>query len=202
MDIIQYTFIVWCITVEFIWKTVVLIAKRDREFHGIGIVEVIWKAVLGLVNCCIGGAVYFHDTLHGFRSCRGKGNVSIEVKLIHHLTTMREEVPYMILLDLRKSYYVLYQERCMEILVRYGIIPRMEKVILINCEQLLMVAQAGQYCGTIFQGSLRVTHVDRLSPNILNMAMDAMIWYWLTLFAVEEAVTEGFIWAFQWLVTF
>ena len=62
--------------------------------------EVIWKAVSGVVNCWIGAAVCFHDNMHGFRAGRGAGTASIEFKILHKLANMREEVLYKVLLNL------------------------------------------------------------------------------------------------------
>ena len=53
------------------------------------------------MNLLIRAAVDLHDMLHGFRSGRGTGNVSLEVKLLQQLTAIREEVLYEVLLDLR-----------------------------------------------------------------------------------------------------
>ena len=74
LDIIQSDFREGRITVDYSWKTVVFIPKGNRNFRGIGLVEVILKAVSGVANFLIGAAVDFHNTLHRFRSgrpCRG-----------------------------------------------------------------------------------------------------------------------------------
>ena len=54
---------------------------------------------------------------------------------------MREEVLYEVFLDPQKAYDDLYWERCMEILVGYGIGPRTERVICLSWDHLLMVAR-------------------------------------------------------------
>ena len=51
---------------ECMCQTVVLIRKGNWWFIGIGIVEVLWKVLLGVINGRIGVEVYFHDVLHGF----------------------------------------------------------------------------------------------------------------------------------------
>ena len=61
--------------------------------------EVIWKAVLGVLNCWIGVAVYFQNKMHGLRSDRGTGTSSLGFKLLQHLTEMKKEVLYEVLLD-------------------------------------------------------------------------------------------------------
>ena len=67
---------------ECAFHNISLIPKWNRELRDIGLVEVICKAVPGVVNCRIGEAVYFHNTLHRFRAGRGMGTASLEVKLI------------------------------------------------------------------------------------------------------------------------
>ena len=67
---------------DYAWHTVTLISKGDRGFCGIGIVEVIWKAVLGVVRYWIGEAIYCHNTLHGFRAGRVTGTTPLIVKLL------------------------------------------------------------------------------------------------------------------------
>ena len=42
---------------------------------------------------------------------------------------MSEEVLYEFFLKLRKAYYALNRERCMEILVEYRVDPRMERIL-------------------------------------------------------------------------
>ena len=117
VDIIQYTLREGRIYVECAWKTVVLIPNGNGEFCSISIVDVIWKAVFGVVNFRIGLAVYFYDTLHGFMAGIGTGTASLEVKLIHKMTAMWDEVLYEAFIDTQKSNADMDQELCMEILV-------------------------------------------------------------------------------------
>ena len=66
------------IPIDCAWRMVVLTPKENGGFCGIGLVEVIWKEILGVANCPIGAEVDFHYTLHGFRSGRLMGTVSPE----------------------------------------------------------------------------------------------------------------------------
>ena len=50
---------------ECTWQTVILISKGKRNYRGIGILEVLWKTVTGILNCLIMAAIQFHDNLHG-----------------------------------------------------------------------------------------------------------------------------------------
>ena len=76
---------------ECAWQTVVLIPKENGEFRGIGHVEVLWKALSGVINRQIGAAVKFHNVLHEFWTGQGMVTISLEVKLIQKLTEIREE---------------------------------------------------------------------------------------------------------------
>ena len=55
------------LTYEAAWQAVVLILKGGGDYHGIGLVEVIWKAVVVILNCRFTSAITYHDSLHGFR---------------------------------------------------------------------------------------------------------------------------------------
>ena len=60
----------------------VLIPKDGGNYRGIGLVEVIWKAVAVILNRRFTAAITYHDFLHGFRSVRGTGTATLEVNLL------------------------------------------------------------------------------------------------------------------------
>ena len=70
-----------------------------------------------------------HDALHGFREGRGTGTATLESKLLQQLTAMREEVLYVIFLDLTKAYDALDRSRSLEILKGYGVGERVRKML-------------------------------------------------------------------------
>ena len=55
---------------------------------------------------------------------------------------------------------------------------------------------------TPLRGLRRVTHRDPLSPNILNMVVDAIIKHWVIVVAGEEASPYGFRCDIKWLAMF
>ena len=57
-------------------------------------------------------------------SGRGTGTANIGDKLLHKLAAMREEVLYVIFMDLHKEYDTLDRYRCLEFLEVYGVAPR------------------------------------------------------------------------------
>ena len=65
---------------------------------------------------------------------------------------MREELLYVIFLDLHKAYNALYMYRCLEILEGYGVGPQARRLLQTYWGRLTMVAQAGGYYGTDFKG--------------------------------------------------
>ena len=86
-----------------------------------------------------------------------------------------EEVLYKLFLHLRKSYDALDRERHMDILVRYGVVQRMEKIIRYSWYHLSMVARSGCYYVTPFKVHRWVTQGYPLSPTIMNMVVGILI---------------------------
>ena len=78
----------------------VLITKVERDYHGIGLTEVVWKLVMVIINLCLNTSIDFHDALHSFWAGCGIGTTSLEVKLTHQIMAMRSEVLYEIFMDL------------------------------------------------------------------------------------------------------
>ena len=70
---------------ECMWQTVVLIPKGHSNLCGIGLVEVLRKAVSGITNLRLNSAIDFHDTLHGFCSGCVIGIASLEAKMLQNL---------------------------------------------------------------------------------------------------------------------
>ena len=85
------------------WKTVVLIPKGKGKLRGIGLVEVLWKAIASLLNRRLTAAISFHDTLHGFRAGGGTGTATLNVKILKQFKAMRETVLFEVFLDIRKA---------------------------------------------------------------------------------------------------
>ena len=107
---------------------------------------------------------------------------------------MREEVLYKVFLEMRKAYVTLNHDRCMDIILGYGVGLRAERILRYYWDHLYMLAIAGLYYGTPFKVPQGVNHRDPISPTIFNMVFGAVICHWLMLVAGEEAVPDGFGW--------
>ena len=105
----------------------------------------------------------------------GTGTASLEAKLLQKLTKIREDVVYEVFIKIWKSYDALDRERCLEILMGYGVGPQIKKILWHYWNHLSMVARAGCYYGTTFKGHLGLTKGGPISPTIFNMVVDAMI---------------------------
>ena len=123
--------------------------------------------------------ITYHDALHGFRAARGTGTATLEAKLIQQLAAMREEVIYVIFLDLTKAYDALDRSRCLEILEGYGVSPSARRLLTTYWRRLTMVARVGGYYNKTFKGERGVTQGDQLSPTIFNVVVDAVVRHWV-----------------------
>ena len=136
---------------EVAWQTVVLIPKGKGEFRGIGLVEVTWKLMAVILHRQLTTGLQLHDALHGFREGRSTGTATLEAKLLQQLAAMREEVLYVIFLDLTNAYDALDRSSSLEILKGYGVGERVRKVLREYWERTTMVAKVGSYYGKGFK---------------------------------------------------
>ena len=141
--------------------------------------EVMWKVVAVILNRRFTSSITFHNVLHGFRAGRGTGTATLEAKLLQQIASMREEVLYVIFLDLTKAYDALDRSRCLDILEGYGIGPSARRLLKTYWRRLTMVARAGRYYGEAFKGERGVTQGDPLSPTIFNVVVDAVVRHWI-----------------------
>ena len=132
-----------------------------------------------ILNRRFTSSITFHDVLHGFRAGRGTGTATLEAKLLQQLAAMREEVLYVILLDLTKAYNALDMSRCLDILEGYGVVPSASRLLTTYWRRLAMVTRAGGYYIEAFKGARRVTQDDHLSPTIFNVVVDAVVRHWI-----------------------
>ncbi len=94
---------------------IVLLTKGGGDYHGIGLLDPIWKVVEKVMLAQL-SAIKLHDCLHGGLPHRGMGTAIIEVKLQQQLAWVDQEPLYQIYLDLRKADDALDWGRCLNIL--------------------------------------------------------------------------------------
>ena len=70
-----------------------------------------------ILNFWLTASITYYNLLHGFQASNGTGTATLEAKLIHQLAAMREEVLYVIFLDLHKVYNALDRYRYLEIML-------------------------------------------------------------------------------------
>ena len=88
-----------------------------------------WKVVVVIINRRFTSSITYHNVLHGFRAGCGMGTATLEAKLIQQLVAMREEVLYVIFLDLTKAYDALDGSSCLEIMEGYGVGPSARRLL-------------------------------------------------------------------------
>ena len=93
------------------WKVLVLIMKESGEFWGIGIMEVLCKTLTVILNRHLVAAFTIHKILHVLQDSRGMGIASLKFNLLHKLMYTREEVLYVIFMDLHMACDALDRER-------------------------------------------------------------------------------------------
>ena len=181
----------WCLFVQLIqhiWETrdiprqmlltiLVLILKGGGDYRGIGLLEVAWKVIEGVVDGRLKG-VAFHDSLHGFREKRGCGTGIMEVKLTQQLAFIEQCPLYGIFLDLCKTYDVMDRSRCLLILKDRGVGFKTFRLIQRFWDKGILICRASGCYGEPFKAKRGVTQDRPVSPTIFNLMVDAVIWEW------------------------
>ena len=62
---------------------------EGTNFRGIGLVEVLWKAISNIINLWLSSSIQFHDALNEFCAGRGMGTATLEENLLQQLISMR-----------------------------------------------------------------------------------------------------------------
>ena len=89
----------------------VLIPKGGDYYGIIFLVEVMWKAVVVILNRHFTASIVYHNSLHKLWSGRGTGTATLEVKMFQQVEALRDVVFHAILLDLHKAYTALDRSR-------------------------------------------------------------------------------------------
>ena len=113
---------------QLLWIIVVLIPKGGGDFHGISLLEPIWKVLERIIDLRL-AKIDLHDTLHGCHAHRGTGTMVIEAKLAQQLAYLELQPFYGVFLGFRKAFDVFNWDRCLLLLEQYGAGPQMVRLI-------------------------------------------------------------------------
>jgi hypothetical protein len=86
--------------------------------------EPFWKVIEKIVVAQF-ASIKFHDSLHSGLLAWGTGTAMIEARLHQSLPWHNQCPLYQIFLDLKKAYGALDREQLLDILVAYGVGPKM-----------------------------------------------------------------------------
>jgi hypothetical protein len=162
---------------QLLWSTVVLIPKDGGDYHGIGLLEPIWKVLEWIIDHHF-NAIELHDCLHGCcANCR-TGTAVIEAKLAQQLSHLELKPFYRVFLDLKKAFDSMDRDHCILILEGYGAGPRMIRLIRTHWRNAIMVCRASSNYGTPFKASRGVTQGGPLSAKLFNILVNAVARKW------------------------
>jgi Reverse transcriptase (RNA-dependent DNA polymerase) len=102
--IVQMTFREGDIPTSFTYGVLVLIPKPDQSFRGIALLETIYKLISMIIHLQLLTTIKLHNAVHGFRTQRGTGTATINVKLLLQKAKRQSNQLYMIFIDVKKAY--------------------------------------------------------------------------------------------------
>ena len=119
VELVQTAFQDGFLADEATWKVGVLILKGGGDYRIIGLVEVMWREMVVILNHRFTTSITYHESLHGFCAGRGTETTTPKVKLIQQVKSIRKDFLHKIFLDLQKAYDALERSMCLEILEGY-----------------------------------------------------------------------------------
>ena len=98
---------------EATWQAVILIYNGRMEYYVIGLLELVWKVVVAILNLRLTASIAYQYFLHILQAGHGLGTTTLKAKLFQKLEAMRVEVLHVIFLDLHKAYDTLDRDICL-----------------------------------------------------------------------------------------
>jgi len=156
----------------------VLIPKGGRDYHGIDLLEPIWKVIKWVIDKQL-EAIALHNSLHGCRAGRRTGTAVIEAKLTEQLAHIKQTPFYGVFIHLKKAFDAMDRERCLLLLEGHGAGPNMRRLILHFWDEATNVCRASGNYGVPFKAGRGVTQWGPLSAKIFNVIVNAVVREWL-----------------------
>jgi hypothetical protein len=107
--LVQATWTYGIVSRQLLWTIVILIPKGGGDYHGIGLLEPIWKVIEWIIDHRP-DSIQLHDSLHGCHYQCGMGTAIIEAKLVQQLSYLELQPFYRVFLDLRKAFDTMDRE--------------------------------------------------------------------------------------------
>ncbi len=127
----------------------VLLLKGGGDYHGIRLLEPLWKVVECIMDWQL-NALPLHEAQHGCRNRHGTRTVILEAKLAQQLVHLEQEPFFGVFLDLKKAFNAMDRERCLLILEGYGAEPNMVRLICNSLRDATMVCCVSGNYGDCF----------------------------------------------------
>ena len=85
--------------------------------------------MVAIIDTHINTVVTFHDVLHGFCTSRVVGTAIMEINTRKELVIIDQDLLFLVLLDLWKSYEALDHGRILHTIEGYGVEPNMQGIL-------------------------------------------------------------------------
>ena len=175
MQLVQVMFGGGNVPGEVAWSTMVLILKEKGGYWEIGMVEVLWKLCLVVVNFHLKSSIVLHDALHGFREGRGIGTATLDSKLAQQLAGIEHRPLFQVFLDVRNTCEFMDSGRFLKILRGYGLGKNLDLLLKNYWKRQKIVPNMGKCLGKVFGTGGVVTQGEPVSPMIFNIMVDAVV---------------------------
>jgi hypothetical protein len=172
------------------WVITVFILKEGGEYHGIGLLEPIWKVLEKVMDLRL-EAIVLHDSLHGCLALQGTGTRIIEAKLAQQLAHLEQTPFFGIFIDLQKAFDPVDHGCCLEILALHRVGPKMLCLICNFWDLATNVCRVKGTYSRPFKACRGVTQGGPLLAKLFNILANAVVREWMRLTPAIIDNTDG-----------
>ena len=104
---------------------------------------------------------------------------------------MEQDPLYRVYIDLRKAYDAMDRDRCIEIMVAYGVGTNMVRLLKHFWDNAELVCRTMGRYGEPFKAERGVTQGGPVSPKVFNIMVDAIVREWIRELIGDEAASDG-----------